>query len=311
MLSGRRAASLLRRAVTPTPARLHVAPAESSHRRAVEAVVASAPVTHAHVGAYFNEALRHGAGLWVLLDGALVVGAIQRLRGVSWAIAPEVAESAATVAALADFVARWSAVQEIVFGPQAQLQRVLSDAAPRGLATMELRQQVMLRCDTPLLPALDSQSVTLRAAEPRDLAWLLRAHAAMCREDLGVDQVARNPEGYRRHFHELIQRNLCFVGESNGRPVFKAEAPVVSDQAWMFEGVYTETASRGRGIATRAMAELTIQAAGRGFVPCLYVHRRNTGALHVYNRIGYREVTPWTTALVSRDAPSPGGPLMW
>lgn len=302
---------MLRRAVSPSSGRLYVAPAESSHRRAVEAVVASAPVTHAHVGAYFNEALKHGAGLWVLLDGPHVVGAVQRLRGVSWALAPEFVESPAAIAALGDFVARWSAVQEIVFGPQAQLQRVLTDAAPRGLATMELRQQVMLRCDDPILPASDNNNVALRPAETRDLSWLLQAHAAMCREDLGVDQVARNPEGYRRHFLDLIQRGLCFVGEEDGRRVFKAEAPVVSDQAWMFEGVYTETASRGRGIATRAMAELTIQAAGRGFLPCLYVHLRNTNALHVYGRIGYREITPWTTALVSRDAPGPGGPLMW
>lgn len=310
MLNPRRATSLLRRTLFPSPGGLSLAPAEAIHRRAIEAIVATAPVASAHVGSYLEEGLRHGAGLFVVLDGDRVIAAIQRVRGISWALDPGHEAEQELYGVIARFLERWTSPQEVVFGPERTVMQALELASARGLTAAELRQQVLMRNDAPVIPPAPPE-LTLRPAQHDDLAWLLTTHSAMCREDLGTDQVARNPEGYRRHFLDLISRSLCTVGLWGGERVFKCEAPVVSDQAFLFEGVYTLPAARGRGIASSATAQLALQAIGRGFIPALYVHRRNRAALRVYAQIGFREIGPWTTTLITREPPRPEGPLMW
>lgn len=314
MLDRRRVAPFLRRDSTPRYVPLRWQPYQAKERRQLDELLRRAPVAHVHVAAYLLETEQNGWGphLWTLHEPAgRVVGALQRLRGISWAVDAAYTDAPAGIAALSEFVGRWALSQEFVFGPEEMVLRVVEEARATGLTPLEIRRQVMMRCDQPTIPARLDDGFSLRQATPADLSWLLSAHGAMCREDLGIDQVARNPEGYRRHFQELIRRGLCFVGEIADRPVFKAEAPVVSDRAWLFEGVFTDPSMRGRGIASRAMADLTSQATGRGFISCLYVHRRNPAALRVYGRIGYREVSPWTTVMASREAPGPGGPLLW
>lgn len=311
MLSPRHSESLRSRERAQPTRRLWVAPADRGVRNEIEAVVESAPVTHVHVGAYLGERELRGANLWMIHDGVRVVGAIQRVRGISWAIDPEWASQSALIASIGSFIARWSGPQEIVFGPEDQVARILAELPSYGLGPAEIRQQSLLRCELVQSVGRIDPAMTLRTATTADLDWLLASHAAMCREDLGVDQVARYPEAYRLHFADLISRQLSFVGELNGVPVFKVECPVISREAWLFEGVYTEPQARSRGIATQAMTQLTHDVIQRGFLACLYVHRRNLGALRLYGRIGYREVTPWTTALISRDPPRLAGPMLW
>lgn len=325
MLNGPGPFSFLRprREVQVAPPGLTVVPAESRHFRRARQIVAADPVMNVHVGAMLPPAAADaGAGLahWALLDGPRTIGVVQQYRGVCWALDAERRADARLTAALASVLARCTRFSEIVFGPEAEVRAVIEACRARGVDLLELRRQEMMACRVPKVGALAGQrpggrpghdvealpesgpdGFTLRAAARRDLRWLLVAHGAMCREDLGVDQVAKNPEGYSRYFQDLIRRRRMFVGEVGGRPVFKAEIAQESREASLVEGVYTEPGARGRGYATVAMAWLADLSRTRGRVACLYVHRRNTGAIRVYERVGFEIVSPWATAIVTRD----------
>lgn len=84
--------------------------------------------------------------------------------------------------------------QEVIFGPEAEVEGVIESCRWHGLDPMEIRRREMMVCPDPLpveqfVPRGDYH---LRAAVRSDLRYLLTAHAAMC-QDLEIDQVARNP----------------------------------------------------------------------------------------------------------------------
>ena len=298
-LKGRRTSATAR-------AGLQVVPAEARHLRRARQIVAAAPVVNVHVGAALPTTQgdrEPGAAFWALLDGPRTIGVVQQQRGICWALEPSERDDPRIVPALSEFLAQQVRFGEIIFGPESEVRAVVEGCRLRGIDLVELRRQEMMSCPVPLpagLPAPGS-GFALRPAMRRDLKWLLVAHGAMCREDLGVDQVARNPEGYSRYFQDLIRRRRLFVGEVGGRPVFKAEVALESRECWLIEGVFTEPASRGRGYASLATLWISELALSRGHEACLYVHRRNEVAIRVYRRIGYRTVCPWAAAILTRD----------
>lgn len=299
-----------RDAIVPPPG-LQVVAAEPRHIRRARQIVAASPVMNVHVGAHLpvpaGEARggsAPGSDCWALLEGPRTIGLVQQHRGLCWALEPAARGDARLAPAVAGILARTVRFSEIVFGVEDEVRAVIEACRPRGLDAVELRRQQMMACVAPDHAAAPPPNCgfTLRPGLRRDLRWLLEAHGAMCREDLGVDQVARNPEGYARYFQDLIRRRRVFVGEFDGRPVFKAEVAQESREAWLIEGVYTAPGARGRGFAKLAMVYLADGALARGRISCLYVHRRNEIAIGVYRRIGYETVSPWATAILTRDA---------
>ncbi len=297
-----------------TPAgRLRLVPAERAHREAARAVVAAFPAAHVHVGALLADPVEPEQETWALLDGALLAGIVIRWRGTAWALEAGYADDPRVPAALARLVAQAAWPQEVLFGPEAMVERVAKCCEPHGAHLVEIRRQQMMLCREAVAPpvrALDTP-FRVRRALPDELGWLLATHAAMCREDLGVDQVARNATGYERYFTELVRRGRAFVGEFGGERVVKAEVPLVSEQCWLIEGVYTAERRRGLGLATRLMIELDALARGEGRLPSLYVHRRNRRATEIYRRCGYEIVSDWATAVVGRERRGGGKPAEW
>jgi predicted GNAT family acetyltransferase len=265
-------------------------------------IVDAEPARHVHTAATLHTARRRSQRLLALVEGDRVLGALHSLRGFAWALERERREDPAVLGALADLIGARAASPEVVVGPTAEIERVVETLELRGLRPLELRQQVMMAFSDPRgsVPAARQTSLRMRPAGLRDVPWLLEAHAAMCREDLGVDQVARNRSGYERYFQELVSGKRAWIGEDEAGPVFKAEVAVVSRDAWLVEGVYTVDRARGRGHAKAGMIDLCGRAAGQGRLTCLYVHVVNEPALAVYRRVGFQPVCPWTTALLRR-----------
>lgn len=289
------------------PPGLQVVAAEPRHLRRARQIVAASPILNVHVGAQLP-ASPAGAppqlSYWALLDGPRTVGVVQQHRGVCWALEPSARGDARLAPAVASVIARAIRFSEVLFGTEAEVRAVVDACRPRGIELLELRRQEMMACVTPRQGAAADANggFRLRPALRRDLRWLLAAHGAMCSEDIGVDQVARNPEGYLRYFQDLVRRRHVFVGEVGGEPVFKAEIAQESREAWLIEGVYTAPGARGRGIAKLSMTWLADYALSRGRIACLYVHRRNEIALGVYRKIGFETISPWATAIVTREA---------
>jgi predicted GNAT family acetyltransferase len=293
--------------------RLRLVPAERTHREAGRAIVAASPAVHVHVGAHLSAPPDPEQETWALLDGARLAGIVIRWRGTAWALEEGYADDPRVPTALARLVAQAAWPQEALFGPEAMVERIGKSCEPHGAQLVEIRRQQMMLCREAIAPPVRALDLPfrIRRARPDELAWLLATHAAMCREDLGVDQVARNAAGYERYFAELVKDGRAIVGELGGERVAKAEVPLVSGQCWLIEGVYTAPAQRGLGLATRLMLELDALARRDGRLPCLYVHRRNRRAAGIYERCGYEVVSDWATAVVGRERRGGGKPAEW
>jgi GNAT superfamily N-acetyltransferase len=286
--------------------------ATADHAEAIDRLIARAPVRHVHVGAFLEtieQPLLRAQHLWAVLDRGELIGALQHFRGLSWAAPGHGALDPRLAEAITRFVDRYGGASEIVFGPDRAVNTLLERARAHGWHPVEIRRQELLAVPSGgRIPALEPPpgGFRLRVAEPADLGWLMEAHAAMCVEDLGQDQVRRHPDSYRRYFRDLIGRDSVFVGEVGGERLFKAETPLESREARLVEGVYTNSEARGRGYASWAMIWLSRQAERDGRRACLYVHRRNAVARRLYRRIGYERVCPWTTVKLT-SAPRGGG----
>ena len=294
---------------------IEILPAGAELYPAARAIVAAAPVLHVHIGARIRQpdGRRGNPELWVLLERDVPVAFVQRSRGVAWAIDVARKHDERVTTALGQFFAASPMTHEILFGPEDEVVRVLDAARKFGRKLVEIRRQQMMATSGP--PSAEkpvtAREFVMRASLRPDLPWLLGAHANMCREDLGVDQVGRNRSAYESYFTGLIKRGRSYVVEVNGRRVGKAEVPLTSDHAWLVEGVFTVPELRGQGLATRMMAELVARARADHRETCLYVHRRNQRAIAVYERVGFRTVSPWTTAVAGPDDGRPEQPAEW
>lgn len=281
-------------------------PLRRSWLERARALTASDPVVNVHVASVlsprgpFGRALR---GLWLVEERGEPLAVAQHRRGISFAAAPGRASDPALAAPLTRIVTRELRGSDVLFGEERLIRTILASARDRGVHVVELRSQELLTAPERQRPpgTAPVAGFRLRPARPDDLPWLLEAHAAMCREDLGVDQVSRNRAGYGEYFKALTGAGRSVIGEIDGRSVFKAEYAVESDRARLVEGVWTAHDVRRRGLAGWSMRVLAAQARRAGLASCLYVHRRNGPARRVYRRAGFRAVCPWITALVTDD----------
>jgi predicted GNAT family acetyltransferase len=63
--------------------------------------------------------------------------------------------------------------------------------------------------------------------------------------------------------------------------------------------VYTPTEHRGRGYASRAVAEISGQYVEQGVRVCLFTDQANPVSNHIYEAIGYRPVVDMVNLLIS------------
>ena len=96
----------------------------------------------------------------------------------------------------------------------------------------------------------------LRAATLDDLDLLVPACAAAHREEIGIDPLLRDPEGFRWRTRAQIEEGRSWVWLEEGRIRFKAEASAWTPSAVQFQQVWVDPQLRGRGYAKRAMRDL-------------------------------------------------------
>lgn len=162
------------------------------------------------------------------------------------------------------------------------------------------------RWSQPLLTASDEvrasgQSVGLRPARPDEEAAVYPAAVAMFHEEVGSDPTAADGgRSYRARVAQLLRGGRTYVvTDADGAVVFKADVGAMFGPVAQNHGVWTRPSMRGRGIASRAMAELVpLVRADHAPEVSLYVNDFNEPARRAYAAAGFRQAGELTTILL-------------
>src|SRR6266849_5903408 len=190
--------------------------------------------------------------------------------------------------------------------PSGERCAVFADATVRGQARMiigeeaavsELWEEVRSRMPKPrddrpgqpvyvLEEAPEAGGTGLRAATLDDLELLVPACAAAHREEIGIDPLARDPEGFRWRTRSQIEEGRSWLWVDRGTILFKAEASAWTPEAVQVQQVWVDPPARGNGYAQRGMRDLCRLLLERVPTVCLFVRPENAPALRVYEAIG-------------------------
>ena len=138
----------------------------------------------------------------------------------------------------------------------------------------------------------------LRAAVLGDLDLLVPACAASHHEELGVDPLRRDPEGFRWRTRAQIEEGRSWIWEVDGVIRFKAEASAWTPSAVQLQQVWVDPPARRQGFATRALQDLVRLLLERTPAVTLFVRRDNTPAIRLYEAIEMRPVLAYRSILL-------------
>ncbi|MFN2469212.1 MAG: GNAT family N-acetyltransferase [Gaiellaceae bacterium] len=138
----------------------------------------------------------------------------------------------------------------------------------------------------------------LRAATAADLDRLVPACAAAHREELGIDPMRRDPEGFRWRTRAQIEESRSWLWLDRGRILFKAEASAWTPAAVQLQQVWVDPAARNRGYARRGMRDLCRLLLRQVPRVCLFVRAENAPAIRVYEAIGMRRTISYRSIIL-------------
>jgi hypothetical protein len=137
----------------------------------------------------------------------------------------------------------------------------------------------------------------LRLARPADLELLVPACAAAHREEIGIDPLRRDPEGFRWRTRSQIDERRSWVWIEDGVIHFKAEASAWTPSAVQLQQVWVDPEVRRRGYAKRAMRDLCRSLLEHVPSVCLFVRPENEPAIRVYEGIGMRRTISYRSLI--------------
>jgi GNAT superfamily N-acetyltransferase len=128
----------------------------------------------------------------------------------------------------------------------------------------------------------------VRPANERDYELLLPACAAAHEEEIGIDPIARDPEGFRWRTRSQIEEGRSWAWIEDSSILFKAEASAWTPSAVQLQQVWVDPPVRNRGYAQRGMRDLIRLLLERVPNVCLFVRPENAPAIRVYEAVGMR-----------------------
>jgi uncharacterized protein len=128
----------------------------------------------------------------------------------------------------------------------------------------------------------------LRTATDRDYELLLPACAAAHKEEIGIDPLARDPDGFRWRTRSQVEERRSWVWIEGSTILFKAEASAWTPSAVQLQQVWVDPPVRNSGYAQRGMRDLIRLLLDRVPTVCLFVRPENAPAIRVYEAVGMR-----------------------
>lgn len=137
----------------------------------------------------------------------------------------------------------------------------------------------------------------LREATPADLDLLVPACARAHFEELGLDPLERDPEGFRWRTRAQIGEGRSWLWVEGGTILFKAEASAWTPHAVQLQQVWVDPEVRGRGYAKRGLRDLCRHLLRRVPRVCLFVRADNAPAIRVYEDVGMRRALTYRSLI--------------
>ena len=130
-------------------------------------------------------------------------------------------------------------------------------------------------------------NLVFRKPEFTDLDALAVLQAAYEREEVLPSGTEFSPAASRKNIETIVGKSKILVAQLNGRIVGKINVNAVSFTKVQVGGIYVHPDFRGRGIASRMIAQFIgpILAGGNGVN--LFVKKSNTAARRLYERAGF------------------------
>ena len=138
----------------------------------------------------------------------------------------------------------------------------------------------------------------LRPAVLGDLDVLVPACAAAHLEEIAIDPLRRDPNGFRWRTRSQIDEGRSWIWAEDGVIRFKAEASAWTREAVQLQQVWADPPARGQGYAGRALRDL-IRLLLRGTpTVCLFVRSENAVAIGLYESVGMTHVLDYRSVLL-------------
>jgi ribosomal protein S18 acetylase RimI-like enzyme len=137
----------------------------------------------------------------------------------------------------------------------------------------------------------------VREATVDDLDLLVPACAQAHYEEIGIDPLAGDSEGFRWRTQAQIGEGRSWLWFENGTILFKAEASAWTPSAVQLQQVWVDPRVRNRGYAQRGMRDLCGRLLEQVPIVCLFVRADNAPAIHVYEKIGMRRTISYRSLI--------------
>ncbi len=137
----------------------------------------------------------------------------------------------------------------------------------------------------------------LREATLADLGVLVPACAAAHEEEIKINPLDRDPDGFRWRTQAQIGEGRSWVWMDGDTILFKAEASAWTPDAVQLQQVWVDPAARGRGNAQRGMRDLVRKLLEQVPRVCLFVRPENAPAIRVYEGIGMRRTISYRSLI--------------
>jgi RimJ/RimL family protein N-acetyltransferase len=137
----------------------------------------------------------------------------------------------------------------------------------------------------------------LREATPADLDLLVPACAAAHEDEIGINPLENDPDGFRWRTRSQIGEGRSWLWAENGTILFKAEASAWTPHAVQLQQVWVDPVARGKGMAQRGMRDLCRRLLAQVPCVCLFVRAENVPAIRVYEAIGMRRTISYRSLI--------------
>jgi uncharacterized protein len=182
----------------------------------------------------------------------------------------------------------------MLIGEERAVDELWTEAGPRMSSPREDRpgQPVYV-----LEQAPEAGGTGLREATLADLGLLVPACAAAHEEEIGLNPLDRDPDGFRWRTQAQIGEGRSWLWLEDGKILFKAEASAWTPAAVQLQQVWVDPSVRNRGYAQRGMRDLCRRLLEQVPRVCLFVRPENAPAIRVYEAIGMQRTITYRSLI--------------